>query len=185
MQQSSQGLRALSSRWQAAIETATDPELKRHFAGHVVYLTTLADRLELTKTSTGGARNGPPERGHDRRAVVLVLEDDDVCRDVARGILRGAGFDVICASNFSEAVSCVEDGGKIDIALVDVRMPAGTPHGISFARVAQTRHPSLKVIFMSANYRSQDLRLIDEDEVFLCKPFAPQQLLDVVTRAAA
>jgi hypothetical protein len=38
---------------------------------------------------------------------------------------------------------------------------------------------------MSADYRSQDLRLIDDDEVFLCKPFAPHQLLDVVTRATA
>jgi CheY-like chemotaxis protein len=184
MHQSSKGLHALSRRWEAAIETTSDPELKRHFAGHATYLTALADRLKLTETNTGNARNGLPESVHDRRAVVLVLEDDDTCRHMARNILRAAGFEVICASNFSEAVDCVEDSGKIDIALVDVKMPAGTPHGVSFARMAQRRSPSLKVVFMSGHL-SDDLRLIDEDEAFLCKPFGPHQLLDVVTRAAA
>jgi CheY-like chemotaxis protein len=185
MRQTSQGLRGLSCRWQAAIATTTDPELKRHFAGHVVYLTKLADRLEASEASAGEDRNEPPERRDDRRTVVLVLEDDDICRDTARNTLRAAGFEVICASSFNEAVLSVEDGAKIDIALVDVKMPPGTPHGISFARMAQTRLPSLKVIFMSAYSKSEDLRLIAEDEVFLCKPFAPHQLLDVVTRAAA
>lgn len=185
MQQSSQGLRALSRRWQAAAETTSDPELKRHFAGHVAYLTTLADRLESPAAGTGDARLVPLEYRHQQRTVVLVLEDDDICREVARNILRGAGFGVICASNVDQAVHCVDDGAKFDIALVDVRMPAGSPHGISFARMAHTRRPSLKVIFMSAHLRSKDLRLLDEDETFLCKPFRPHQLLDVVTRAAA
>jgi CheY-like chemotaxis protein len=184
MQQSSQGLRALSRRWQAAIEATNDPELRRHFAGHVDYLTTLADRLELTETNTGEAGDEPLKRRDDRRGVVLVLEDDDTCRHMARNILRKAGFEVVCASNFSEAVYCVEDGGQIDVALVDVKLPAGSPHGISFARMAQRRSPSLKVVFMSGQL-SDDLRLIDEDEAFLCKPFAPDQLLDVVTHAAA
>jgi PleD family two-component response regulator len=120
MEQTSQGLRGLSCRWQAAIETTNDPELKRHFAGHVVYLTKLADRMESSETSAGEARSEPPERRDDRRTVVLVLEDDDICRDVARNTLRAAGFEVICASSFDEAVFSVEDGAKIDIALVDV-----------------------------------------------------------------
>jgi CheY-like chemotaxis protein len=185
MHQSSQQLGGRNRRWQAVVEATNDPELKRAFADQVAYLRTSAGRLELSEASTSQVRSGPPERRLDRSAKVLVLEDDDECRDTVRNILRTAGFDVVCASNVDEAVSCVEDGGKIDIALIDVRMPAGTPHGISFARMALWRQPALKVIFMSADYRSQDLSLIDEEEVFLCKPFAPRQLLDVVTRAAA
>jgi CheY-like chemotaxis protein len=185
MQQSSQGLRTLSCRWRAAIETTNDPELKRHFAGHVVFLAQLADRLDLSEASAGEDRNEPSERRDHRRAVVLVLEDDDICRDMARNILRAAGFEIICASSFDEAVHCVEGGAKIDIALVDVKMPPGSPHGISFARMAQTRLPSLKVIFMSADRYSEEFMLIDHEEVFLAKPFAAHQLLNVVTRAAA
>lgn len=184
MQQLSQGLRALSCRWQAAAERTSDPELKRRCTGHVVYLSMLADKLEPAAASAGAAPVGAQRRRDDGRAVVLVLEDDDICRDMARNVLCAAGFDVVCASSFNEAVDRVEDQAKIDVALIDVKMPAGSPHGVSFARMAQTRRPSMKVIFMSAHW-SDDLRLIDEDEPFLCKPFTPHELLDLVARAAA
>jgi CheY-like chemotaxis protein len=185
MQKSPNVLRTLSRRWHAAVETANEPKMKRHYAGHVVYPTTLAGRLEPPEASKGEARIGFPGPRCDRRAGVLVLEDDDVCRDVIRNVLRTAGFEVICASSFDQAVSRVEDGTDFDIALVDVKMPHGTPHGISFARLAQTRLPSLKIIFMSSHLSSDDLKLIDEDEAFLCKPFAPHQLLELVARAGA
>jgi CheY-like chemotaxis protein len=112
---------------------------------------------------------------------ILILEDDDQSRDVARCILQGGGFDVICARDFFEAIHHVECGTKIDIALVDMKMPPGTPNGVSFARMALLRRPSLKVIFTSG----KDYVRFDKDEIFLCKPFAPRHLLEVVARAAA
>jgi CheY-like chemotaxis protein len=116
---------------------------------------------------------------------ILIVEDDDLCRETARDILRGAGFTVFCASDCLEALDFVETSAKIDIALVDVVMPLGTPHGVSFARMARRRSPRLKIIFMSARINISDSALFDEDSVLLPKPFAPQQLLDFVTRAAA
>ena len=119
------------------------------------------------------------------RGSILVLEDDDLSRDMARGILRAAGFKVICARDFREAISHIKGRTKIDIALVDVMLPPGTPSGVSFARIVQTRRPSLKVIFMSAHARSQDLMRFDDGEVLLYKPFSPHHLLEVVARVAA
>jgi CheY-like chemotaxis protein len=116
---------------------------------------------------------------------ILVLEDDDLSRDTARRILRAAGFKVICAGDFNEAISHIQCGTKIDIALVDVKMPPGTPSGVSFVRMAQIRRPSLKIIFMSASTGSQDFTRFDEGEIFLYKPFAPHHLLEVVARVAA
>jgi CheY-like chemotaxis protein len=116
---------------------------------------------------------------------ILILEDDDLARDVAQGILRGAGFKVTSARNVHEAIAHVRRGTKIDIALVDVKMPPGTPSGVSFVRMAQSRRRSLKVIFMSASVSSQDFMRFDEGEVFLYKPFAPHHLLQAVTRLAA
>jgi CheY-like chemotaxis protein len=127
---------------------------------------------------------GKPLTSYPGRSI-LILEDDDLARDVARGILRGAGFKVTSARDFHEAIAHIRRGIKIDIALVDVRMPPGTPSGVSFVRLAQSRRPSLKVIFMSASMSSQDFIRFDEGEVFLYKPFAPQHLLQAVTRVAA
>jgi DNA-binding NtrC family response regulator len=116
---------------------------------------------------------------------ILVLEDDDLTRDVTRNILQAAGFKVICANQFRQAIEHIERGTRFDIALVDVRMPHGTPSGISFVRVAQSRRPSMKVIFMSTHVAAQEQMRFDEGEIFLHKPFAPHHLLTLVERAAA
>lgn len=116
---------------------------------------------------------------------VLVLEDDDVTGDVVRTVLQAAGFKVIRASHFDEAVHHIKCGTKIDIAIVDIKMPPGTPSGVSFVRMAQTQRPRLKIIFMSAHPSSQELLRFGEDVYFLHKPFVPHQLLEFVTRVAA
>lgn len=114
---------------------------------------------------------------------ILVLEDDEVSRETARTVLQAADFQVICAANFFEAISPVEDGTKIDLALVDLKMPRGTPNGVCFALMAQARRPSLKVIYMSAHQRSPEF--LDHDAILLRKPIAPHQLVEAVTRAVA
>ena len=116
---------------------------------------------------------------------ILVVEDDDMCRVVTRTILEFAGFRVICARDFYEAIDFVENGVKIDIAVVDVDLPAGTPHGLSFAQMARARRPSLKVIFMSGCITPKGQALFDPSEAFLSKPFAPRNLLDAIERSAA
>ena len=116
---------------------------------------------------------------------MLVLEDDEQSRDTVRCILRGGGFRVVCAADSFEAIHHIESDAKIDIALVDVKMPPGTPSGVSFVRMAQSRRRPLKVIFMSASVSSQDFTRFDEGEVFLYKPFAPHHLLHAVARVAA
>ena len=116
---------------------------------------------------------------------ILVVEDDDMCRALSRGILEAAGFKVICARDSHEAIEFVDDGAKIDVALVDLRLPPGTPSGVSFARMAQQRRLWLKIVFMSASVRPQDFTAFDDTDAFLHKPFAPQHLLEIVARAAA
>lgn len=115
---------------------------------------------------------------------ILVVEDDETCRDVVDKFLRHAGFDVMCASNVYEAIDLVETGAKIDLAIVDVVMPPGTPHGASFAQMARLNRPELKVIFMSANLNPAGYALYGKNEAFLCKPFAPDLLLEAITRVA-
>lgn len=114
------------------------------------------------------------------RMSILILEDDDMCRESAGSIVRAAGFDVICARHFDEAMNPIESGARIDVALVDVQMPSGTPHGLSFARMAQLRRPLLKVIFMSAHTGSKDFILLDETDVFLLKPLSPHHLIEAI-----
>ena len=116
---------------------------------------------------------------------ILVVEDDEICRAVVRSTLEHAGFEVMCASNVLEAIEFLDKGSKIDIAIVDVIMPAGTPHGASFAQTARQRRPGLRVIFMSASLNPAGSALYGKNEAFLCKPFAPGLLLEAITYIAA
>jgi DNA-binding NtrC family response regulator len=115
---------------------------------------------------------------------ILIVEDDDMCRVVTGRILEFAGFEVIYARDFYEAINVVETSVRINVAVVDVVMPAGTPHGLSFAQMAKSRRPALKIIFMSACITPEGCTLFDPAEPFLRKPFAPSNLLDAITRAA-
>ena len=119
------------------------------------------------------------------RKSILIVEDDDTCREMTQSILCAAGFDVVCAREFYEAIAVIERGDSVDFALVDVKMPQGTPQGISFARMAQLRRPQLKVIFMSGNISAEDFRIFEDGEAFLRKPFAPHDLLSLLERKAA
>ena len=56
--------------------------------------------------------------------TILVAEDEDMLRDVARDILEGLGYAVLLANNGEEAVEMYEQNREqIDLLLLDVVMP--------------------------------------------------------------
>ncbi|XP_003559857.1 two-component response regulator ORR41 [Brachypodium distachyon] len=71
----------------------------------------------------------------DRRRIrVLLVEDEEIHRVVARAVLRGAGADVDEAENGAEAVRLVREriggggGGAYDLILTDRQMPVMDGH---------------------------------------------------------
>src|SRR5262249_45825423 len=84
-------------------------------------------RIELPGTAketqpsagpTAGA--GPDTAGQ----TVLLVEDDDPVREVARRILAGAGYHVVAAAGGAEALRiCREPAVVVDLVLTDVMMP--------------------------------------------------------------
>jgi signal transduction histidine kinase len=132
----------------------------------------------------GLARTGGSE-------TILLVEDNDAVRALAREALTGDGYDVVEATNGREALSAIE--GRVDrIALVvtDVVMPVmGGRELVDRLRAAR---PEIKVIFTSGYasdpHTPQHAR--DSGAGFLQKPFAPttvrrsvRELLDATTEA--
>jgi CheY-like chemotaxis protein len=80
--------------------------------------------------------------------TILLVEDDDAVRGVARGILARNGYRVIEARNAGEALLQSEQhAGTIDLLLTDVIMPLVSGPELA-ARLAPTR-PGMKVLCMS------------------------------------
>jgi CheY-like chemotaxis protein len=79
--------------------------------------------------------------------TVLVVEDDNALREVARRMLVRLGYTALVAANADEALRLFEQKGSIDVLLTDVVMPGAS--GPELTRQLVERYPPLKVIYMS------------------------------------
>jgi two-component system, cell cycle sensor histidine kinase and response regulator CckA len=93
------------------------------------------------------ARTAPEENSQGTETVLLV-EDADALRKLARSFLVDHGFEVITASNGEEAAEvAMNHHGHIDLLLTDVVMPG--MNGRLLADRLLSKRPGLKVVFIS------------------------------------
>jgi two-component system, cell cycle sensor histidine kinase and response regulator CckA len=112
------------------------------------------------------------------REVILLVEDDDQVRLVARTILKRNGYRILEARNGGEALLlCERHQGEIDLLLTDVVMPQMSGRELS-ERLLQIR-PTLKVLFMSGYTDDAILhhRVVAPGIALLQKPLTPDLLL--------
>jgi PAS domain S-box-containing protein len=125
----------------------------------------------------------PPAPLPDERPTetVLLVEDEDVVRDLARETLEERGYTVIAARHAGEALLIAErHPGPLHLLLTDVVMPHMGGRELS-ERVATLR-PGTKVLFVSGYTDDEVLRhgVMEAEVAFLQKPFTPEVLLDRV-----
>jgi two-component system, cell cycle sensor histidine kinase and response regulator CckA len=113
-----------------------------------------------------------------RRPVVLVVDDEEPIRKVARRVLESGGYEVLDASNGLEALQQIDKGTKIDLLMADLRMPQ--LGGSEVARRFCAANPDLKVLYVSGYVDElfQDRPLLWDGEAFLDKPFSPKGLVE-------
>ena len=111
--------------------------------------------------------------------VVLLVEDEDGVRRVARRGLELHGYHVIEAADGARAVELVRATPSIGLLVTDVMMPGML--GPALAAAVHDIVPGLPVLFMSG-YSEEVARegLLDPSIPFLAKPFSPDRLADKV-----
>jgi PAS domain S-box-containing protein len=109
--------------------------------------------------------------------TILLVEDEDVVRGLARQILEQAGYNVLDASGGEEAIRlCRERRGPIDLLLTDVVMPETS--GREIARRLTKLRPATRVLYMSGYTDDAIVHhgVLDSDVEFIQKPFTPVAL---------
>ena len=109
--------------------------------------------------------------------TILLVEDEDIVRRLARQILQQAGYHVLVASCGEEAMRlCRERSEPIHLLLTDVVMPETS--GKEIARCLTSLRPATRVLFMSG-YTGQAIvhhGVLDANVEFIQKPFMPVAL---------
>jgi CheY-like chemotaxis protein len=143
-----------------------------------VYLPVYTDdqRAPLTKST--------PLQAESSAETVLLVEDADVIRRLARQIIQRAGYQVIEAADAEKAmVVAGGHSGDIHLLLTDVIMPGAS--GVELAAQLKSVRPDLKVLYMSGYTDNAIVRngLLSEEAKFLQKPFTPDELIRKVRHA--
>jgi two-component system, cell cycle sensor histidine kinase and response regulator CckA len=116
--------------------------------------------------------------------TVLLVEDEDSLRRLARRTLETFGYKVIEAASGPEAIKIWEsEAEEIDLLLSDVVMPGGIL-GRELGRMLRAKKPGLKVLFMSG-YSPDQARppqLSGDTSFFLQKPFRSALLAETVRK---
>ncbi len=121
---------------------------------------------------------GPEARVRGGTETILLAEDEDSVRWLAKQALEALGYRVLAATNGEEAVALIRQDDGVALALLDVVMPGkGGKEAYDEMRRA---NPRLKVIFMSgytagAVAGHEGFGAIG-DAPFLPKPFGPVAL---------
>jgi len=70
-----------------------------------------------------------------RCAQILVVDDDQLVRDVTLRRLKGLGYRAIAAASGAEALEALASGADIDVLLTDIRMPGACMDRLSQGRL--------------------------------------------------
>jgi CheY-like chemotaxis protein len=117
----------------------------------------------------------------DPGATILVVDDDDLVRNLARAILTEQRYRVLAASSGEEALRLLDEHPEVELLFTDVVMPA--MNGFTLAQKAKARRPALKVLYASGYVSSVEAsNLGNHHGPLLNKPYRPKQLLAEVAR---
>ncbi len=122
---------------------------------------------EGENTPASGARPSP--------GTVLVVDDDETCRLVAKASLKVLGFKVLLAENGRSAISIfAKHAEEIDVVLLDLNMPGlGGRETLQELRLIRS---GVKVILCSARLEEEASKFFDGLAGYLEKPYEPDLL---------
>ena len=121
-----------------------------------------------------------------KRPIVLVVEPSILARLVICDYLRDCEYQVLEASNTSEAIVILDESGlPVDVILSEVQLP-GEMDGFTFARYVRQKHPHIRMLLAGTVAKAAKAAAeICEEGPLLAKPYDQQLVLDRIKRLMA
>jgi CheY-like chemotaxis protein len=116
--------------------------------------------------------------------TILVVDNEEIVRDVARAILRSRGYDVLLAESGDAAIALIrENADEICLILLDAGLTGWSARNAAAALLAI--NPHLAVVVSSGSLPEEALQHFDPYRVsgFVQKPYTASRLSDAVSLA--
>jgi CheY-like chemotaxis protein len=141
----------------------------------------IARRAPVEPPPASSLETAPPTE------TILLVEDEDTVRRVARLILAQQGYRVLEAATPAGASELfIEHADEIDLLVTDVNMPEMNGPTLARRLVALRPQVGLRVLLISGHADSGWLRgAVHEPMKLLSKPFRSSELLRAVREALA
>jgi PAS domain S-box-containing protein len=143
--------------------------------------TTVKVYLPRIQEAASAEEPAAPARPAHGTETLLLVEDEDIVRNLVRDTLRQAGYRVLDAASPADARRiCANYPGPIHLLVTDLVMPKESGRDLAESLIPQ--RPEMRVLFMSG-YTGEaviDKGLLNRDVAFLQKPFTPAALSSAV-----
>ena len=121
------------------------------------------------------------EMNQSEQKYILVIDDEEMLRDVLKEVLEMVGFSALFASSGKEGIQLFEENREhVQLILLDILMPEMS--GLETHKAIKEIDPDMKFIFMSG-FPDKDALSLQElagDYVFVKKPFSVKEIISEI-----
>ena len=113
--------------------------------------------------------------------LILVIDDEDMLRDVLKEVLEMVGFSALFASSGRAGIQLFEENrDRVQLILMDILMPEMS--GLETHKEIKAIDPDMKFIFMSGfpDKDALSLRELVGEYVFVKKPFSVREIVSQI-----
>jgi two-component system, response regulator PdtaR len=113
----------------------------------------------------------------NRRASVLLVEDEEMISSIVSEAMAAHGFDVNAVGDAESALRYLESGKRVDVMFTDVNLP-GAMNGAMLAAEVRAMRPEMPIVYTSGRYTQSAIEPLVPRSIFVAKPY---DIADVCT----
>lgn len=112
--------------------------------------------------------------------IFLIVDDEDINYMYLEEVLNATGAQTLYAPNGAEAIKIFESKPKIDLVLMDLKMPV--MDGFEATKILKTKNPDLPVIAQTAYSTRKDSTKARSFgcDAFISKPINENEIIDLI-----
>ncbi|HTV89801.1 MAG TPA: response regulator [Stellaceae bacterium] len=176
-------------RVDAGVDLLSKPYSREALARKIRHVLRNRQQRDLAPPDPAPRQHDPAPRQHDpaqpppaagRRLRVLLVEDDELIRQITEGMLTELGHAVAASGTASDAFDLL-DRNAFDVLVTDIALP--DMPGDQLARRALDRQPRLHIVFASGYDALPPAAEAFDQAVLLQKPYDKRRLAEAVNTA--